>query len=108
MGSAGSSVQNDGGLFLSKTGYDEEYARMSPGHALTLDLLDHLEARGEALDVDFGNMSEATAHWADSSYAVGTVLIGKDTAAGQLVFAAMRAARSWKKRLKRGASAPTT
>jgi hypothetical protein len=92
-------------VILSKTGYDEEFARLSPGHVMTLDMVKHLAARGAA-EVEFGPMTEATAHWVDGSYPTGTVVLARKDLLGRAVFSIADRLLAWKARRRKSPPPP--
>jgi len=59
-----------------KIGYDESFARLSPGQLLRYHLLSELFAEGATRAVDYvGPVSDATAAWATDRYDVGRVVL---------------------------------
>ncbi|HKD38246.1 MAG TPA: GNAT family N-acetyltransferase, partial [Pirellulales bacterium] len=68
---------NAKGVYHSfKVGYDESFARLSPGQLLRLQLLRQFFADPAQRAVDFvGPLTDATAKWSTSAYPVGRLLL---------------------------------
>lgn len=59
-----------------KVGYDEAYARLSPGQLLRYLMMERLFAEGEIMLVDYlGPLSDATNKWATRTYPVSRVVV---------------------------------
>jgi CelD/BcsL family acetyltransferase involved in cellulose biosynthesis len=88
------------GTFHSlKAGYDETFARFSPGQLLTHSLLNHLFQDSDHDQVDFmGPMSGAMASWRPRLYPLGRLAIARPGVAGRLM---MHAYTRWWPRLRR-------
>ncbi len=88
---------NAKGVYHSyKVGYDEAFARLSPGQLLRHRLLKQFYADPEQTAVDFlGPVTAATGHWTTSTYAVGRLAIATRSLAGRLV---LHAYRNWRPR----------
>jgi CelD/BcsL family acetyltransferase involved in cellulose biosynthesis len=87
------------GTFHSlKTGYDEAFARFSPGQLLTQVLLNRLFLDADHRWVDFmGPMSGAMAKWRPRLYPLGRLAIARPNVSGRMM---MHAYRRWWPRLR--------
>lgn len=85
---------NAKGIYHSfKVGYDEAFARLSPGQLLRLHLLRRLFADPTQRAVDFiGPLTDATAKWSTSTYPVGRFLLSANHF-GRLLIRAYRSLR---------------
>lgn len=82
-----------------KIGYDETYARLSPGQLLRARLLENLFAERSLQWVDFlGPANAATGVWATHQYEVGRSLAAIDSFRGRLLIAGSRLARKVSRR----------
>lgn len=90
--------------FSPKVGYDEAYARFSPGQLLRALLFERFFAAGELDLVDFwGPLSDATAKWTTDPYRVGKLWIAPRRPFSRLLlagYAALRPARQWASQLR--------
>jgi CelD/BcsL family acetyltransferase involved in cellulose biosynthesis len=85
---------NSKGVYHSfKVGYDETFARLSPGQLLRQRLLREFFADPEQRRVDFlGPISAATGAWATSTYPIGRLVLSTGSISGRF---AVHAYRSW-------------
>jgi CelD/BcsL family acetyltransferase involved in cellulose biosynthesis len=85
---------NAKGVYYSyKVGYDESYAKLSPGQLLRHRLLEQFFADPGQSAVDFiGPITAATEHWSTSTYPVGRMAIA-ESPVGRLAVRAYRALR---------------
>jgi CelD/BcsL family acetyltransferase involved in cellulose biosynthesis len=85
---------NSKGIYHSfKVGYDEAFARLSPGQLLRQRLLREFFADPAQRRVDFlGPISTAISAWATSTYPVGRLVLSTGSISGRL---AIHAYRSW-------------
>jgi CelD/BcsL family acetyltransferase involved in cellulose biosynthesis len=73
--------------FGAKVGYDEQFARYSPGHILVYHLLRDYHAAGEPAVHDFvGPLADWTSDWANERYPVGRMVIGSSRWLGKAAF----------------------
>jgi CelD/BcsL family acetyltransferase involved in cellulose biosynthesis len=88
------------GTFHSlKTGYDESFARFSPGQLLTHVLLNRLFQNFDHKQFDFmGPMCGAMASWRPRMYPIGRLAVARPGLAGRLI---MHAYTRWWPRLRR-------
>jgi CelD/BcsL family acetyltransferase involved in cellulose biosynthesis len=89
----------DGIYFSPKVGYDETYARLSPGQLLRYLHLEQSFSRRDSRAIDFlGPLSEATAKWSTNSYSVGSVVASSGTLPSRFLLWTYRRAvdvRAW-------------
>lgn len=90
-----------GTYFSPKVGYDEAYARFSPGQLLRAMLFEQLFAGGDVCLVDFwGPLSDATAKWVTDQYPVGKLWIAPRRLLSRMALAGYAALRPTWQRLR--------
>jgi hypothetical protein len=81
-----------GCYFSPKVGYDEAFARLSPGQMLRRRLFERFSSESDCHLVDFvGPLSDATSQWATTTYPVGRLVLNSGSRAGNLLDLAYRA-----------------
>jgi CelD/BcsL family acetyltransferase involved in cellulose biosynthesis len=81
-----------GCYFSPKVGYDEAFARLSPGQLLRRRLLERFCMESDQQLVDFvGPLSDATSKWATATYPVGRLVLSTGSRTGQMLVRAYNA-----------------
>jgi CelD/BcsL family acetyltransferase involved in cellulose biosynthesis len=78
-----------------KVGYDEAYARLTPGQLLRWRLLEQFHQQEDVRAIDFiGPLADATARWSNQVYSCGKLLLAPRSAAGAALRALVRCRRT--------------
>jgi len=92
-----------GCYFTPKVGYDDRFARISPGQLLRAELYEGFCSQSPPMRIDFaGEQTETTSKWTTSTYEVGNLLIATGRVRGRALLAAYAAARRLRELLRRG------
>jgi CelD/BcsL family acetyltransferase involved in cellulose biosynthesis len=88
-----------GTYFTPKVGYDEAFARFTPGQLLRYLLYEKLNAEREVHNVDFaGELSNATAKWTTETYPIGRVVVGCGSLSSRWLLTGYKTIREFRKR----------
>ena len=83
-----------GVYYTPKVGYDESFARFSPGQLLRRELFEQIFDEREIERIDFtGELCAATAKWTTGSYPVGRLVIGSGSYLSRILMQGYRAIR---------------
>ena len=93
--------RNGDRYYLPKTGYDEAYADIAPGHLLTLEMMKYFARLGREIVVDYAaETSAASAPWATESIELGHLALSNRPIIGRALVRAFGLSYNLKQRAR--------